>query len=330
MNFPYDKNIPNVSNNMYHSQIELLRSAAIDEIVTIDVKTANTSCGNEMIELGAVLLDMETGSIKKRFCKIVRPDSFAESPVVLSDETTRDTDVTAAMIEQAGISPKQAVMELAAFIGGRHILFYNATVDWKRFLFPVFARMQLYVYLNVFDICVLVRGFEAKHKNEKRKWDLDSLCTHYGIRAGGQRHSDIEAERVALIFRKMIKELPATIESDEESYQPEDQESQVAPADDVVPVDDVAPAQDEHTPAPESMQCSALMMCPTSVNLWARGNVVRIYANFDSCTIFYDEKMDQWGTKNHISVDEFDEAVQCVLQYAHVSSGRELLQQLRS
>lgn len=100
-------------------------------IVVADIETTGFSGAYEdIIEIGAVLLDTQNRKITSHFNRIIRPLRRKSVPAKIEELT----GVTNEMVKREGIGQNQALEEFHQFIGDYPVAFHNAPFDWDRFL----------------------------------------------------------------------------------------------------------------------------------------------------------------------------------------------------
>lgn len=175
---------------------EILCSAG--EVVVFDLETTGFSAQKhaEIIEIGAVRLDLEVGKAVKGFHRYVKPENGTIPPRIQSV-----TGITTDMVRNAEYI-EDVLPEFYQFISDYPVVAHNARFDWFRFIQPYMLRVGRIVTNEV--ICTLELS-KLLHK-VMEKHNLAELCEYYGHPIVGHHSAFTDAKFTASLCLKMRDE----------------------------------------------------------------------------------------------------------------------------
>lgn len=169
------------------------------EVVVFDLETTGFSAQKhaEIIEIGAVRLDLEAGKAVKSFHRYIKPEN-GTIPLRIQSFTGTTTD----MVQNAEYI-EDVLPEFYQFISDYPVVAHNARFDWFRFIQPYMLRVGRIVTNEV--ICTLELS-KLLHK-AMEKHDLAGLCEYYGYPIVGHHSAFIDAKFAASLCLKMRNEI---------------------------------------------------------------------------------------------------------------------------
>ena len=128
---------------------------SVKEVVVLDIETTGFSPEKhaEIIEIGALRLDVERCKVLDKFSTFIHPsDAFTIPPKI-----QQVTNITWQDVAEAPYI-EEVLPDFAAYIGDRPIVAHNATFDWTRFLVPMFRTVGLHMVNDA--ICTMLLSKE--------------------------------------------------------------------------------------------------------------------------------------------------------------------------
>lgn len=181
----------------------------VKEVVVLDIETTGFSPEkhSEIIEIGALCLDIERSKVLGKFSTFVRPAEVFSIPKKISELTNISwSDVAdAPFIEEV-------LPNLAKFIGNRPIVAHNAIFDWTRFLVPIFETVGIHMVNDA--ICSLMLSKNLFPKRGSAGYNLKSLCEMYGVKIEGHHRAYTDCRYTASLFMRLIQEYRYRHEND--------------------------------------------------------------------------------------------------------------------
>lgn len=171
------------------------------EVVVLDIETTGFSPDKfaEIIEIGAVKLDIDKRAITGMFSQLIRPSElFSISP--------RITEITTIDWKQVENQPfiEEVLPSFARFIGDDPIVAHNAEFDWPRFLVPAFRSVGLHATNEA--ICTMLLAKEVYPGRGKKGYNLESLSEMYGHQMVGHHRACVDCKWTASIFLHLLDE----------------------------------------------------------------------------------------------------------------------------
>lgn len=169
------------------------------EVVVFDLETTGFSAQKhaEIIEIGAVRLDLEAGKAVKSFHRYIKPEN-GTIPLRIQSFTGITTD----MVQNAEYV-EDVLPEFYQFISDYPVVAHNARFDWFRFIQPYMLRVGRIVTNEV--ICTLELS-KLLHK-AMEKHNLAELCEYYGHPIVGSHSAFTDAKFTASLCLKMRDEI---------------------------------------------------------------------------------------------------------------------------
>lgn len=138
----------------------------------LDIETSGLDHNRDaIIEIGA--LRIRAGNVEKEYTALVN----LELDRTLPEEIGRLSGLTEELLSEKGISEREALEKLNAFVGGDLLVFHNAVFDLK-FLSAAYKRNALPELKNrVIDTLPLAR----RRLKGLRDYKLETLAQHFGL-----------------------------------------------------------------------------------------------------------------------------------------------------
>jgi len=166
------------------------------ELVFADLETTGFGQYDDITEIGAVRVNVETGKIISRFSTFVHLRLRAKVPSKIAEAT----GITTEMLADA--PPLETVLNgLYRFIGNSVLSFHNASFDW-RMLQAKYACIGKTLTNEV--ICSM-KLFKYLHPD--RPANLDAVCSFYGKPIEGHHRAIADCSWSAACYCRMRKEL---------------------------------------------------------------------------------------------------------------------------
>lgn len=169
------------------------------DAVVLDIETTGFSPGKhaEIIEIGAVRLDLRAGRAVDKFSRLIKP-SNGRIPASIE----KVTHITADMVKDADYF--EAVLpEFYDYLGDSLVVAHNAGFDWFRFLQEYMLRVGRLATNDV--VCTMTLS-KTMHP-ELRRHNLADLCEFYGCPIRGHHRAYVDAKYTASICLKLREEL---------------------------------------------------------------------------------------------------------------------------
>lgn len=268
-------------------------------IVVADIETTGFSGKyDEIIEIGAVLLDVEKRDLARRedgkplrFSVYIKPYSHKHIPAKI----TELTGITDKMVQDKGITRNLAVEGFYQFIKNYPVAFHNAAFDWDRFL----RRDMLAIGRRPTNPIVCTMEFAKCLYPERQRYNLAEMCEFLGKPIEGHHRAWVDCTYTASILLHMRDELLSrgVESSDQQTFSSCDRPREV-----------------------ESLIVNR-------VQRWKKGQYDRVYVQTNIGSVFYDLKKGNWAFKDlrkgvQMSIDSCVQAVlaQLGLQEAELAS----------
>lgn len=176
------------------------RLMTMKECVVLDIETTGFSpkVHSEIIEIGAVKLDIEKRKITARFNQRIQPSEiFSISQKI--------TDITGISWEDVKDKPfiEQILPQFDKFIGNLPIVAHNAIFDWSRFLILAFEMVGLHKMNDC--ICTMRLAKDLFPDRDKREYNLESLCQMYGYEIQNHHNAYADTLATASLFLKLLE-----------------------------------------------------------------------------------------------------------------------------
>ena len=173
---------------------------SVKEVVVLDIETTGFSPEKhaEIIEIGALRLDVERCKVLDKFSTFIHPsDAFTIPPKI-----QQVTNITWQDVAEAPYI-EEVLPDFAAYIGDRPIVAHNATFDWTRFLVPMFRTVGLHMVNDA--ICTMLLSKEL-FPGMKGGYNLKNMCQAYGVDIQGHHRAFVDARYTASLFLKLAQE----------------------------------------------------------------------------------------------------------------------------
>lgn len=175
--------------------------ARAKEIVILDIETTGFSREKhaEIIEIGAVKLDMTRRKVVGIFNQLIRPSEAFSISEKITNITTIDWD-------QVKDKPyiEEVLPSLYDFIADLPVIAHNAGFDWDRFLVPCFESAGLHAENPV--LCTMALAKELYPKLGKNGYNLEALCKKYGSEIQDHHRAYVDCKYTASLFLRLFDE----------------------------------------------------------------------------------------------------------------------------
>lgn len=172
-----------------------------NEVVVLDIETTGFSPDKfaEIIEIGAVRLDINKSAIAGGFHQLIRPSNLFNIPPKIQELT----HITWPQVEDAPYI-EEVLPAFAQFLGDDPIVAHNALFDWPRFLVPAFRSVGLHATNEA--ICSMNLAKALYPGRGKSGYNLEALCAMMGHAIEGHHQAFIDSKWTASLFLNMINE----------------------------------------------------------------------------------------------------------------------------
>lgn len=242
-------------------------------IVVADIETTGFSGAYEdIIEIGAVLLDTQNRKITSHFNRIIRPLRRKSVPAKIEELT----GVTNEMVKREGIGRNQALEEFHQFIGDYPVAFHNAPFDWDRFLSRDFLAIGKTPQNYVFCTLSIAKTLYP----DQKLYNLEALSEKFGSPMVGHHRAWVDSKYTAAILLRMkdeLKENPVLYQQQEILMEEAEKPILVTSKFNVYRIEG-----------------------------WKKGPYDRIYVDTSAGTVFYDRKLGVWSVKRLRTGKEVD------------------------
>lgn len=234
------------------------------EIIFADLETTGFGQYDDITEIGAVRVNVETGKVISRFSTLVHLRLHAKVP----PKITEVTNITTEML--AGAPPPEVVLNcFYQFIGGSVLSFHNASFDW-RMLQNKYACIGKTLTNEV--ICSM-KLFKYLHPGVPS--GLASVCSFYGKPIVGHHRAVVDCTWSAACYCKMRQEL-LDMQEGGQIFLPQ------------TPL----PRQTVHEMTWEDLQRECRIF---RISGWKKGKRRRIYVSTTVADVFYDLEARAWN-----------------------------------
>lgn len=182
-------------------QILLLSMSSTAVVIDIETIGLSPNSRGEIIEIGAVKVNLESGETLEEFATFIKPYNYKKIP----KKTIEITGITDKDVENAPLVTA-VIADLYDFIGDSLVVCHNANFDWFRFLLPIMQTGGRICTNNV--ICSLM--ISRKQNKILSSHKLDDLCEHYGIIQVVKHRAIDDARNTAKVAFFMKKEVSNT------------------------------------------------------------------------------------------------------------------------
>lgn len=167
--------------------------------VVLDIETTGLSLSTmaEIIEIGAVRIDLETKQVIGKFSELVYPTNSKIGPKI-----QELTGITPSMVENHR-TIEDVLPDLFAFVGSDLIICHNAAFDWVRFIGPLMKKVGLFVNNNV--VCTMM--IHKLLNPDQKKHNLAVCCEEYGFAIKGHHRAFIDAKYTASVACRMREQI---------------------------------------------------------------------------------------------------------------------------
>ena len=129
----------------------------LNEVVVLDIETTGFSLEKfaDIIEIGALKLDVNNRKVVSAFSQLIRPTQSASIPAKI-------TELTRITWQQLENQPyiEDVLPVFYNFIGILPVVIHNAKFDWTRFLLPGFRQVGLHADNEVICSMNCIRAWE--------------------------------------------------------------------------------------------------------------------------------------------------------------------------
>ena len=171
------------------------------EVVVLDIETTGLSPAKhaEIIEIGAVKVNVDTKKIVGAFSQLIKPSEAFSIPEHITELTTICWNDLQDMPYIEDVLPA-----FYRFLGDCPIVAHNALFDWPRFLVHYFRTVGLHATNEA--ICTMRLAKEVLPGRGRDGYNLSSLCHYYGSEIVGHHRACIDARWTASLFLKLLED----------------------------------------------------------------------------------------------------------------------------
>lgn len=178
---------------------------SLKSVVILDIETTGFSLDKfaDIIEIGALKLDVEKRKVTEVYSQFIRPTTATSIPAKIS-ELTR---ITWHDVENQPYL-EEVLPKFYKFIGDLPIVIHNAKFDWSRFLFPAFQRVGLHAVNEV--ICSMMLAKDLYPGLGRNGYNLAALCKMFGSTIEGHHRAFIDCKWTASLFLRLLDKYKET------------------------------------------------------------------------------------------------------------------------
>ena len=171
------------------------------EVVVLDIETTGLSPAKhaEIIEIGAVKVNIDTKKIVDIFSQLIKPSEAFTIPEHITELTTISWEDLQDMPYIEDVLPA-----FYRFLGDCPIVAHNALFDWHRFLVHYFRNVGLHATNEA--ICSMRLAKEVLPGRGQTGYNLASLCGYYGSVIVGHHRACVDAKWTASLFLKLLEQ----------------------------------------------------------------------------------------------------------------------------
>jgi len=126
---------------------------------------------------------------------------FLNHGVPIPPEATAIHGYTQRFLKRHGIDPSDAHARFGEYVSGCPLVCHNISYDWNRALVPEWERLGCSP-IGTRGFCTMLLARRTIH--ETRKYNLEILRSHFGIRSGRSHHAAGDVDAVVQLFTGVI------------------------------------------------------------------------------------------------------------------------------
>lgn len=172
---------------------------SLNKVVVLDIETTGFSLEKfaDIIEIGALKVDIENRKVVSAFSQLVRPAQATSVPAKI-------TELTRITWQQLENKPfiEEVLPIFYDFIGELPVVIHNANFDWARFLLPGFRLVGLHADNEV--ICSMQMAKELYPGLGRNGYNLAALCKMFGSNIEGHHRAYVDCKWTASLFLKLL------------------------------------------------------------------------------------------------------------------------------
>lgn len=166
------------------------------ELVFADLETTGFGAYDDITEIGAVRVDIETGKIVERFSSFVHLKTQKKVPAKIVELT----GITTQMLEDAP-RLETVLPAFLKFVGDSVLSFHNATFDWP------FLQRKCSVIGQTMSNHVICTAKLFRYLHPKQPAGLAAVTSFYGTPIKGHHRAYVDSKWSAACYRQMRNEI---------------------------------------------------------------------------------------------------------------------------
>ena len=169
------------------------------DMVVFDLETTGFSASThaEILEIGAVRVDLASGAPVGVFEKLIKPMNG-----VVPRKIQEITNITTDMVADAPYY-EDVLPAFYDFLGDSLAVAHNANFDWFRFVLPYMQRIGR---IATNDIICTFELSKALHTKQK-KHSLEAVCEYYGVKLAGHHRALNDSKYTASVALRLRQEI---------------------------------------------------------------------------------------------------------------------------
>jgi len=234
------------------------------EVVFADLETTGFGKFNDITEIGAVRVDIETGKVLGTFSTLCHLKIQKKVPAKI----TEITQITTEMLHDAP-NIEQVLAEFRKFIGESPVSFHNAVFDWTM----LGLKYETLGIRLANDVICTRKLFHYLHPGEAD--NLENMTTFYGRTIEGHHRAYVDCKWAAACYRKMRQEVIERFADDQPFLN--------RPPQKVSPIHEISYEELVET-------CQVYR-----ISGWKKGKISRIYCSTNLADCYYDLNEHVWN-----------------------------------
>lgn len=185
---------------------------SLKSVVILDIETTGFSLEKfaDIIEIGALKLDVDRRKITGVYNQLIRPATATSIPAKISE-------ITRIAWKDVENQPylEEVLPGFYNFLGDLPVVIHNAKFDWTRFLLPGFRQVGLYAENEV--ICSMMLAKELYPGLGRSGYNLAALCKMFGSNIEGHHRAYVDCRWTASLFLRLLDKYRETNSLDEQN-----------------------------------------------------------------------------------------------------------------
>lgn len=174
------------------------------EIVFADIESTGFGDYDDITEIGAVRVDVDSGKVISKFSTFIKLKTQKRVPKKIEELT----GITTEMLTDAPIL-EDVLQRFRSFIGNSVLVFHNARFDWRMLQ----VKYALIGQTLTNEVICSMKLFRYLHP--KQKATLDAVTTYYGNPIIGHHRAYVDSKWTAACYRKMREEVITLYDSEQ-------------------------------------------------------------------------------------------------------------------